>query len=42
MKMKLSETSIGRVVLHLICLARDGKLHWHWAGICREFHHAHH
>lgn len=26
------------MVLHLICLCRDGKLRWHWAGMAREFH----
>jgi hypothetical protein len=37
MKMKLAQFSLGRVVLHTICLLRDRKFHWHWDGICREF-----
>ena len=37
MKMKLAQCSLGRVVLHAICLLRDKKFQWHWAGICREF-----
>ena len=28
----------GRVLLHIVCLAHDGKWRWHWAGIRREFH----
>ena len=28
-KIKLAESSFGRVLLHLACLARDGKLRWH-------------
>jgi hypothetical protein len=38
MKLKLAHYPIGRVVLHLACLAQDCKLRWHWAGIRREFH----
>jgi hypothetical protein len=38
MKARLAQTSVGRVVLHLLCLCRDGKLRWHWAGVCRELH----
>jgi hypothetical protein len=39
--LKLARNSAGRVVLHVLCLVRDHKLHWHWAGICRELHHSH-
>jgi hypothetical protein len=34
----LAQHALGRVVLHLACLAHDGKWSWHWAGACREFH----
>jgi hypothetical protein len=37
MNTKLAEFKIGRVVLHLGCLLRDGKVRWHWAGVRREF-----
>jgi hypothetical protein len=37
MEFKLSKTSFGRAVLHLACLIHDGRWHWHWAGIYREF-----
>jgi len=36
MKSQLAEHSLGRVLLHLVCLARDGKVRWHWAGVMRE------
>lgn len=26
----------GRILLHLLCACRDGKLRWHWHGILRE------
>jgi len=42
LKFKLATSATGRIVLHVFCLVRDHKLHWHWAGICREFHHPHH
>lgn len=38
MKLKLAHYPIGRVVLHMVCLAQDHKLRWHWAGIRREFY----
>ena len=34
--MKLTENRLGRVVLHLKCLARGGKWLWHLAGLRRE------
>jgi hypothetical protein len=40
MKARLVETSFGRVLLHLVCLCRDGHLRWHIAGVLREFHHS--
>jgi len=36
MKTWLAERSYGRVLLHLVCLLRDGKWRWHWCGILRE------
>jgi hypothetical protein len=36
MSARLVEHSLGRVVLHVACLLRDGKVRWHWAGIRRE------
>ena len=35
---RLVQHQLGRVLLHLVCLACDGKWRWHWAGTCREFH----
>jgi hypothetical protein len=29
---------LGRVLLHIVCLAHDGKWRWYLAGIRREFH----
>ena len=40
MTLILAKSRFGRMVLHLICLAHDGKWRWHWAGIWREFHSA--
>ena len=40
MTLMLARNRFGRMVLHLMCLAHDGKWHWHWAGISREFHSA--
>lgn len=34
----LAKSRFGRIALHLICLAQDGKWGWHWIGIHREFH----
>lgn len=34
---KLVETKAGRILLHLACLTRDGRLTAHLAGISREF-----
>ena len=42
MTLILAKNRFGRMVLHLICLAHDGKWRWHWAGIGREFHSAGH
>jgi hypothetical protein len=37
MKLRLAESSYGRVLLHLVCcLRRPGSLSWHWNGILRE------
>jgi hypothetical protein len=36
MKLLLSEHACGRVLLHLLCLMRDRKIRWHWAGMMRE------
>jgi len=38
MTLMLAKNRFGRVVLHLICLAHDGKWRWHWAGVRRELH----
>src|SRR5688572_26941704 len=32
----LVQSSIGRVLLHVLCFLQDGHLHWHWVGIRRE------
>ena len=37
----LAKNRFCRIVLHLICLANDGKWRWHWAGVCRELHSNH-
>jgi len=37
MKMKLVQTRLGRIILHLWAFALDGKFTWHFAGIKREF-----
>ena len=29
--------AIGRVILHLLCLVRDGNWEFHLSGIAREF-----
>jgi len=31
-----AESHVGRIILHLMCLMRDRKWSWHWAGIRRE------
>jgi hypothetical protein len=36
MKTWLIKRFSGRVLLHLACLLRDGKVQWHWAGMKRE------
>jgi hypothetical protein len=33
---RLSQSSKGRAVLHLLCLMLDGHVRWHIAGIKRE------
>jgi hypothetical protein len=38
-QMKLASTSKGRVLLHLLALARDHRVRWHLAGVARELHH---
>ncbi len=42
---RFAKHPLGRVLLHLACLAHDGKWRWHWAGARREFYtlaHVHH
>jgi hypothetical protein len=34
---RLVRFGAGRVVLHLVAMARDGRLLWHLRGISREF-----
>ena len=34
---RFSGTRAGRIFLHLVCLARRGRVHWHLQGIAREF-----
>ena len=36
MKLFLTQSTLGRILLHTACLARGGKLHFHCAGIRRE------
>lgn len=33
---KAELTRLDRIVLHLRCLVRDHKYHWHLAGVWRE------
>src|SRR6266516_512543 len=42
MTLILAKSRFGRMVLHLSCLAHDGKWRCHRAGISREFHSAGH
>ncbi|HUJ11215.1 MAG TPA: hypothetical protein VL171_14435 [Verrucomicrobiae bacterium] len=37
-QMKLVSSSNGRVLLHLMALAKDHRLRWHLAGVARELH----
>jgi hypothetical protein len=39
MKDQLTETRAGRIVLHLMCIVRHGRVRWHWDGIRRELIH---
>jgi hypothetical protein len=34
---RLVESSLGRVLLHLLCACKDHHVRWHWTGIRREF-----
>lgn len=36
-QLRLSGSRAGRIVLHLTCIARTGRWHWHFKGIAREF-----
>ena len=36
-ELHLSGSRVGRVLLHLVCIARHGRLKWHFRGIAREF-----
>ncbi len=33
----LAGSSVGRIVLHVVCFRKDHRFLWHWQGICREF-----
>jgi hypothetical protein len=37
--LQLSHSRSGRILLHLACIARHGRVHWHFRGIAREFGH---
>ena len=37
LEMFLAGLVLGRIALHVVALAMDGKLRWHVAGIAREF-----
>ena len=41
MTLKLSETKLGRFILHTICACRDHHWAWHYKCVTREFHKAH-
>ena len=32
----LAQSSGGRILLHVLCVMRDGAWGWHWQGIRRE------
>lgn len=34
---QLSDSRVGRILLHLTCIARHGRFQWHFQGILREF-----
>ncbi|MES2661286.1 MAG: hypothetical protein V4689_21885 [Verrucomicrobiota bacterium] len=36
-QMRLSNSRTGRILLHLSCIGRHGRWHWHFQGIAREF-----
>ena len=36
MKLMLAQYTLGRVLLHLGCLARGGQWKFHWVGVRRE------
>jgi hypothetical protein len=36
LKMQMTQTAPGRILLHLVCLLRGGHWNFHWAGIRRE------
>ena len=36
-RLQLSGSRTGRVLLHLECIARHGRIIWHFRGIAREF-----
>jgi hypothetical protein len=35
--LQLAASAHGRIVLHVVCAARDHRFAWHWRGIRREF-----
>ena len=35
-KIKLAQSSAGRIILHALCIKRDKKFWWHIRGIIRE------
>ena len=36
-QLRLSGSRAGRILLHLTCIAKHGRWHWHFMGIAREF-----
>ena len=36
-QLRLSSSRGGRILLHLTCIAKHGRWHWHLLGIAREF-----
>ena len=36
MAIYLARHACGRILLHIVALARDGQIRWHYAGILRE------
>ena len=34
--LQLAAAPAGRIVLHMLCAARDHHFAWHWRGVARE------